>query len=338
MGLRFPRDLARWQRWQRSQVPLVKRVKQRLQPGAAPTMLLESPKSPSILVALDSWSPTSALALQAPLEHLPADEVAVLHPGSRSALPALKATVLDGGREVPRVLRHVQVVVALGHYLPYGNLAHEWARSLGARFVVVQHGALTPWMAPLPEDAVLLAWSAEDAAFWAESRGDVEQRVVGSELLARAGARRIAHDPAEAPIFLGQLHGAELPRHDFARAAEFICRTAGAHYRPHPSEKDLLSRWQHRRWERRGITIDRSDTPLAQIDRPVVGVFSTGVLEAAARGIPAWVHHPDPPEWLVDFWSRYRMGRWRESPTPAPAVPTTDPAARVATTLQELIP
>ena len=33
--------------------------------------------------------------------------------------------------------------------------------------MVVQHGILTPFMAPLPVGAHLLAWSEADAAFWA---------------------------------------------------------------------------------------------------------------------------------------------------------------------------
>ena len=50
----------------------------------------------------------------------------------------------------------------------------------------------------------------------------------------------------------------------------------------------------HARWEAAGITIDRSGIPLRELGAPVVSVFSTGVLEAAAAGLPAWVHARRP--------------------------------------------
>ena len=82
---------------------------------------------------------------------------------------------------------------------------------------------------------------------------------------------------------------AELPRDVFAEAAETFCRAERATYRPHPSERDRRSVATHARWEASGITIDRSGIPLRELGAPVVSVFSTGVLEAAAAGLPAWV-------------------------------------------------
>ena len=84
-------------------------------------------------------------------------------------------------------------------------------------------------------------------------------------------------------------------------------------------------------------TIDRSGTPLSKLDDPIVSVFSTGVLEAAARGIPAWVTCTDPPEWLREFWSRYDMRPWGGAPTPAPTMSDREPALAVADVVREMM-
>ena len=77
--------------------------------------------------------------------------------------------------------------------------------------------------------------------------------------------------------------------------------------------------------------------PLWQVDRPVVSVYSTGVLEAAARGIPAWVYLPRPPSWLAELWQRYRMAAWGGAPTPSPVTAGEEsPAAQVAAYLDGL--
>ena len=98
--------------------------------------------------------------------------------------------------------------------------------------------------------------------------------------------------------------------------------TTGATYRPHPSERDRASRRQHARWERAGIRVDRAGGPLAELTTPVVSVFSTGVLEAAARGIPAWVDFPGPPivaRGVLDALRDVAPGA--SAPTPSPVLP-----------------
>jgi hypothetical protein len=151
-------------------------------------------------------------------------------------------------------------------------------------------------------------------------------------------AARAAGAPAEGarPVYLGQLHGAELRHRDLARAAEEFCTTEHAAYRPHPAETDRRSRATHRRLERAGVAVDRSGTPLPELGAPVVSVFSTGVLEAAAAGLPAWVHFSDPPAWLAEFWERYGMSRWGMPPTAAPSRSEVEPAARVAQVVRDL--
>ena len=206
---------------------------------------------------------------------------------------------------------------------------------------MVQHGLLVPQAPPLPVGCTLLAFSEADADFWASGRRDVTTHAVGSQLLylaaqKAAGAEVQKQNDLE-PIFLGQMHGAELPRASFAYASHSFLKKYGGVYRPHPSEKDKLSVLTHKLWEKEGIRIDRSGTPLNEVPNPVVSIFSTGVLEAAIRGIPAWVYHPAPPAWLVEFWDRYGMNRWGSEPTPAPVQPEKEPARRIAELMIETL-
>jgi hypothetical protein len=292
--------------------------------------------APTVLVALDADTPTQRMSLLEPLKALGNRPAAVLAP---AGLPEL-GQLLPGGSwhqapvhdsELPEPLRQVSVVLAVGHYLPAGALAYAWSRQMSIRFDVVQHGLLTPHAPPLADDAHLLAFSRADADFWRSGRQDVTVDVVGSQLLSNAHQNPASYiDPESRPLFLGQLHGAELPRTGLARAAGAFCAATGAVYRPHPSEIDRLSLLQHRLWQRRGITVDHSADPLAARSAPVASVFSTGVLEAAARGVPAWVTYPSPPAWLEDFWQRYSMSRWGNEPTPRPLGMKTEPAQAIA--------
>ena len=52
---------------------------------------------------------------------------------------------------------------------------------------MVQHGALTPYAPPLPDDCTVLAWSEADGEFWRSGRDDVRIETVGSQLLWEAG-------------------------------------------------------------------------------------------------------------------------------------------------------
>ena len=153
--------------------------------------------------------------------------------------------------------------------------------------------------------------------------------MVGSQLLWEAGAGATAVTD-DRPTFLGQLHSAEIGRAAMARFTGAFCRRENLRYRPHPGETDRLSRWQHALWRRRGIAFDESGLPLRDLPTPVVSVFSTGVLEAATRGVPAWVAFDRPPAWLAEFWERYGMSQYGGPPTAAPTRPETEPAALVA--------
>ena len=293
-------------------------------------MLTTYDAEPRLLVAIDSSSPTSHASLVEPLTHLDLP-FAVLSHGAAPTVPGqrhIDTREVDAG--LPPALRGLRAVVSLGHHLPRGEVAHAWARDLGITSLVVQHGALTPYAPPLPRGARLLAWSEEDADFWRSGRTDVRtDDIVGSQLLWRAGSQRPAGG-ADAPLtYLGQMHAAELPRARLVRAAAAFCRAHDAVYRPHPSEHDRLSRLAHHGYQGLGIRVDGS-APLAHLVGPVVSVFSTGVLEAAAQGRDAWVDFPRPPAWLGEFWERYGLRRSGGPPTPAPVRPEREPARRIA--------
>ena len=376
MALNHPRDVDAWRRWQRGRHAL-RRLRDLTRRPAPPELHLHTrgEAAPRILVVLDATTPSAVGAYAAPIAHL-AEPVAVLAPGDvREHLPVPDARAGEGpdarageGAAAPqwRVRRlddparpgeapgppaglaRVRAMLASGHFLPVSAIAHEWAGRLGARFAVAQHGLMTPFAPPLPEGAHLLAFTDADAEFWRSGRDDVTSEPVGSQLLWRATRRRLEReragaepvDPRTRPVFLGQLHGAELPRRLSAASARAFCTATGASYRPHPAERDVLSRLQHRAWARRGIEIDTAPRPLAELGRPVAAVFSTGVLEAAAAGIPAWVTAVDPPEWVRDFWTRYALGEFnaeRDRPTPPPAVPELEPARAIAAALDRLV-
>lgn len=337
MALTFPSDLESWRRWQSKQNPL-RRLRNLARKDTPPSLwLITNAPEPELLVAMDSTTPSSVAAFAAPLRHIEGMPVAVLALADISAqLPGEWSAAPLADDSLPDAISGVNTVFAAGHFMPAGTVAHTWSRALGARFVIAQHGLLTTWAPPLPEEAHVLAFSDADGQYWASGRTDVTHEVVGSQLFWRAAQNRLTPDAEAHPLFLGQLHGAELSRRTSARSAELFCMTTGATYRPHPSETDRLSRLQHARWRRRGIDFDTSDTPLSENRRPIASVFSTGVLEAAAAGIPSWVTAVHPPAWVRDCWHRYRMAPWGGDPTPSPAIPEIEPAQAIAASLERL--
>ena len=361
--LKYPLDLDAWQAWQRRQKKLkwAKYKLNSLLASARSRTVAEEPvrgllytrgTKPQVLIVMDSFSPTNRNAILEPLKHLDTVDVALWVPEDASEY-------LDGqyaserysrkdwseqeisGDELMRLLPDIRIVLSAAQFLGRGAAAYEYARAIGAEYWMVQHGLLVPQAPPLPVGCTLLAFSEADAEFWASGRRDVTTHAVGSQLLylaaqKAAGAEVQKQNDLE-PIFLGQMHGAELPRASFAYASHSFLKKFGGTYRSHPSEKDKLSVLTHKLWEKEGIRIDRSGTPLNEVPNPVVSIFSTGVLEAAIRGIPAWVYHPAPPAWLVEFWDRYGMNQWGQEPTPAPVQPKKEPAQRIAELMIETL-
>ena len=357
-GLRHPADLVAWRRWHESRHPVrgaVRAARARVRPPAPAVADLLTPRGEAdLLVAVEATHASVANAVIAPLALLDADRTAVLAPvewlpPEPYAGHDRRTVVLPDLAERPHEsgLGGIRSVLAAGHYTPIGAAAFAVADRHDLPFHVSQHGALTPFAPPLPRAARLLAWSTADGAFWASGRGDVEVVATGSQLLWRAGAgvdtgagrpARPAGRPevTAGPLtYLGQGHASEISRARLAHAALTTCREHDAVYRPHPSERDLTSRAVLAAYARAGVVVDTGGVPLVDLAAPVVSVFSTGVLEAAARGREAWVDFPRPPAWLGEFWERYAMHRLGSAPTPAPDRPAHGPAARVAEVVTE---
>ncbi|UVY84831.1 hypothetical protein NLU66_04335 [Brachybacterium sp. NBEC-018] len=298
-----------------------------------------------ILVAADSSTPTSRASLLSGLLYHRAG-IDVLTPAG------VHLPETEGPEWETRALRSPEeavgpatgAIVSIGQHLRAGAAAHELARRHDLPEFVVQHGALTPFAPPLPEGATLLAWSDADAEFWRSGRSDVTTRTVGSQLLWQSAHEAEAQPQdvdavmdAQRPVFLGQLHGAELSRRVTGGAAVRFCREHDGLYRPHPAEVDMISRAQHRLWQRRGMEFASTDVPLRELAHPVVSVFSTGVLEAAARGSRAWVYAPGAPGWVHELWERYDMRRFGGEPTPSPVRDAEEPASRIVQVLEEAL-
>lgn len=330
MGLRFPADLAGWQAWQRRR-NAGRTLISALRPQSRPSYELASNgPDPQLLVVVESASAGSISMLE-PLKHLEGVPIGVVSP-----FP-VAATLPGGPWRTTRVselsLPSVRAVLGAGHYLPLNEQGYRLAARQKAVFGVVQHGLLTPMAPPLPRNAHLLSWSDADAAYWTHERTDVTCDSVGSELLWRAGVDAVGAGNGGAerrPLFLGQLHGAELSRAQMSEAILRACAHGRADYRPHPSETDRLSQATHKAFEAAGVRVARDATPLRLLDRPVVSIYSTGILEAAARGRSAWAYLPRPPAWLGEFWERNGMSRWGDEPTPPPPLPDVRPARSIA--------
>ena len=344
MGLRFPEDLDKWRRWHERQhrLRLVRQQARRALRRPPASLLVEVRRGgpdADLVVALEAIHASVRASVAEVLTHLdPARVVVVAPSGSGQVLTAWPPPTVVALDELGPTLGRPRAVLAAGHYTAIGAAAHAHATATGAPFLVAQHGLLTPLAPPLAPEARLLAWSEADAAFWSAGRADVTTTVVGSQLLWQAGTSTRSETVPATPrlTYLGQLHGAELRRSDLSRAAGDFCRRHGAVYRPHPSERDRLSRLTHARWRREGIEVDDGAVALADLQSAMVSVFSTGVLEAAARGRDAWVAFPDPPRWLEEFWERYAMGCFGGAPTAAPDRPTDEPAHAIARLLEDL--
>lgn len=341
--LHHPADLVAWRRWHEFQHPLrhgfrVARLRLRVSDEAQVDVLTPAGDA-DVLVAVEATHSSFQHSVVAPLTHLIAERTAVVVPVGwqppRSYARHRRSTIT-----VPQLATRVRprAVLAAGHFTEIGAAAFAVADERNIPFLVSQHGALTPFAPPLPRAAQLLAWSQGDGDFWTAGRADVSVTVTGSQLLWRAG-NLDSDRPANGGrlTYLGQGHASEIRRRRLVEAALLFCREHGAVYRPHPSEKDRVSLMTLDAYRRAGVVVDAEQVPLNDLTGPVVSVFSTGVLEAAARGSDAWVDFPRPPVWLGEFWERYGMSRFGFAPTPttAPARPDLEPARRIAEIVME---
>ena len=312
------------------------------------------------IVVLDSATPSSQAAVLATAQALAEQGwmlTLVAPPGVAEELPAVPGPAVPGpaapgsGAAAPGTAdpahavplaslaaalpTDASVVVSLGDHLPIGAQIHAYATSSGIPSVVVQHGALTPFSPPPPPGAHLAAWSAADLEFWVSGRDDVSGFAVGSQLLWQAARTPRQPQPLDdTAVFLGQMHGGELPARLTARTVKALRTRTPLAYRPHPAEADVLSRLRHERWRRSGLPILHSGS-LSEINAPVVSHFSTGILEAVAIGLPAYGFCAEPPPWLEEFWDRYGVAMWGQSSPTAVQVPDTEPARALATWVTE---
>lgn len=339
-GLVFPEDLDAWRKWCRHRNRLrfgLSSAKALLRRGtpSAPPMLYLPAGTPTVLVVLDQLSASCRCATVDPLSHLDPNQTAVLSafPEARRYAPG-RVRVMEWHPSAP-LPSSVEQVLTLGAFNPLSADVRPWAARRHARFCVIQHGLLTPWAPPLSPGDHLFAWSQADAEYQCAGRSDVTSEVVGSQMLWKASRLPKVQVLDETPMMLGQLHGSELGRVSKQRVYTEFCTSTGAVYRPHPNEADAISRAQHQVMRRCGVQIEKSGKPLVEEGRPIVSIFSTGTLEAASRGIPAWVHHPAPPSWVREFWDRYHLSRWGDAPTAAATQQGEEPAAVVARQLMQ---
>ena len=173
----------------------------------------------------------------------------------------------------------------------------------GIPFVIVPHGVVTPFAPPLPEGCHLFAWTLQDAEFGISGWSDVTTSVVGSQIIWDAGVSRWQTSRAK---------GSSLLSRPIARARSFafdhhpeasaeLARKGPVAYRPHPGETDLVSRMIHHRWQLQGIRIEPPTSRLGENNPAVAGIFSTGILEAAASGRAAFGFCRAPLSWLPEF-------------------------------------
>lgn len=335
-GLQFT-DLAGWRDWSDSRNRLrggLRAAKARLRPVMPRSATLYLPPgAPRVLVVLDLMTPSCRFAAHTPLAHLDPRTTAVLTALADPDLPVAGTWTPVAYTDAAQLEPSIDEVLSLGSYLGLSGDIKQWASRRDVRFNVVQHGLLTPWSPPAAQGDHLLAWTHADAEYWRSRTPGVTTEVVGSQMLWNATQLPAATVVDERPVVLGQLHGIELRKDDALRAYLRFCRGEGVSYRPHPNEADALSRGAHRVMRAAGIDFETSGRPLVDLGRPVVSIFSTGSLEAAHRGLPAWVMHPSPPGWVRDFWSRYKLRTWGSEPTEAWHRPEREPAAEIARAL-----
>ena len=342
MGLKFESDLAAWRSWQSSRYRVRSAWRGLRKEKRESLALLIRGAKPRLLIGLDSLSPTSVSSMLEPLSHW-AEDIAILMPAQLlgdldiswvpDRIEFLEKDELLGEEKLPGLA----AVTSIGNYLPVGLKVFGLAQRLNIPFVVVQHGLLSPFSPPLPDKCHLLAFTNEDAQFWIGSRTDVSYEVVGMQSFWRASLQNRPDVADSTPVFLGQLHGSELKRRIAIGSATAFCLETGATYRPHPSETDLLSRLQHKKWMRMGIDVDFSKTPLKSLNRPVASVFSTGILEATAVGLPAWGYAINEPAWVREFWKRYNIAVWGSGSTVPPVKMAEEPALAVAKQLERIV-
>lgn len=304
------------------------------------------PDASHLVVCLENLSPTQVASLLRPEAVLRSRNAAVAVIAPLSFVDGLAhiGLTLRERLTTPGVWSHPKpkLILATSHCSTSGQFAWELSIKSGVPFVIVQHGVVTPFAPPLPEGCHLFAWTPEDAEFWVSGRTDVMTTVVGSQIIWDAGVSQCKVSQCkkgepEGPIcFLGQLHGPELSRSTTIRTVAALARAGPVVYRPHPGETDLVSRLIHRRWQHQGIPIEPPTSRLGEKSAAVAGIFSTGILEAAASGRAAFGFCARPPSWLPEFWDRYKIKQFGTDESTRVEIPAREPASVISETAEVL--
>lgn len=338
------RNIDEWRVWQASCAPWPRRARARFTRNSAVALssVTVGGSAPVVLVAVDSVNTSSDAAVLDPLRVLVTQvPLAILTPSSLledvhhslAGIPTHKRSLSDD------LFSGVRCIISAGAHLEAGRFAANVAARRKIPYFMVQHGLITPFEPPIPERFHVFAWTNRDAEIWTRFGTRVTATSVGSQLLSRAVNHGDAHRQVDVPpVFLGQLHGAELDRRVTVRTVERLLEETEFSYRPHPAEQDLMSRIQHRRWRQKGLKIMPSRSSLRELSRPTVGIFSTGLLETAAAGCPSWGFCVDPPMWVEELWDAYGIQQWGSSrPTPPPRRVEIAPATAIADAVLDLV-
>ena len=308
-GLTHPRDLEAWHRWQdrqpagraarpadargaaRHRPPRRPRRQRRAHPGRPAAA---GPGLPGVALARRRCGPCSTRCATSTPPTSPSSRP----PGVTDLLPDGPWTESPGfapDRRRP-VAAGGALVLSTGHYLPLGA-----ARAAAADAGALPHRAARPAHPARPAPG-----RRHDPARLERGRrrllalGPRRRRLGGGRVPAALGGRRAPAGhrrpgrPARsssASCTAPSCPATCSPRPPRPSAAPSTPPTA-----PTPPSATGRSVATHARWEAAGITIDRSGIPLRELGAPVVSVFSTGVLEAAAAGLPAWVDAGRPAD------------------------------------------
>ena len=240
-------SLEDWRRWHERRQGWLRHLRVRLASDAGARLSVHAStdidKGRPVIVALDSASPSQRASLLRPAEILMQRGIPVAVVAPEAVEPQLRTRGLSPagnigvqGWDVTGLPPPLSVLSA-GHYLTAGWVGWKLSVAHEIPYLVVQHGVLTPHAPPPPAHAHLLVWNSKDGGFWSSGRREIATTVVGSQGLWEAAQVRVVVDP-QAPLhFLGQLHGAELPRAVTLRTVQALRTEGNFVYRPHPGER-----------------------------------------------------------------------------------------------------
>lgn len=208
VGLIHPESMELWREWASSHGLLRRGARSLLRAGRTVTGAGSEPGDPAwvlhsrdgdvrerLLIALDDSTSATRAGLLSTLAYLRTG-IDVLAPAGLQ-WPELAGDdwtriPFDSPRDAAQM--GTAGVVSTGQDRPAGAAAHVIATRRDIPEFVVQTGPLTPYAAPLPHGARLLAWNEADAEFWRSGRPDVRALDAGSQLLW-AAAHEGATDP-----------------------------------------------------------------------------------------------------------------------------------------------